>query len=225
MTRSAAAAATRHGARLAVTAELARTGALRRAIRWEPAVAGCVIAALVVVWRQGEVPAAALLRVASLIVLLGLAFVLDDPAARLLDAVPTPWRYRFGLRVIVASGIAAGAFAAACGVVRPDLRGGVGVALEAATTLGIGLLAAVAALRYWGVAEPGVAAGPVIVGFVVMLNALPSSWAMFSDTGPQWAGAHLRWTAMLVVAVVLLVGASSDPARRRRGHRCSQVTR
>jgi hypothetical protein len=200
--------------RLAVAVELARSGALRRAIRWEPAVAGCVIGAVLIVWRHGAAPSLVLLRAASLVLVLGIGFVMDDRSAQLLEAVPTSWRYRYGLRALIAAGFAAGAFAAAMAVLAPDGGTGFGVGLEVATVLAIGLLAAVVALRQWGVEEPGVVAGPVTLGLVGALVTLPSAWPLLVGPGPHWAAAHLRCAAVLLVVVLLLVRVSRDPASR-----------
>jgi hypothetical protein len=154
--------------------------------------------------------------------LLGIVFILDDAAARLLEAVPFAWRCRFGVRVFVALGIAAGGFAAMYAVIDPGVTGGLGVAVEAAAVLGVGLIAAATALRYWGVDEPGVVAGPVTLAFVGMLVSLPKPWPLIVDRGPDWQLAHLRWAAVLLVTVVFLVGASRDPASRRLRHKRSR---
>jgi hypothetical protein len=208
--------------RLAIVAELARSGALRRALRWEPAAAACVLAAALIAWRAGAAPPLVLLRATSLVMVLGIVFILDDRAARLLEAVPFSWRCRFGLRMIVAVGIAAGCFAAMYAVIDPGVTGGLGVAVEAAAVLGVALMATVAALRYWGVDEPGVVAGPVTLAFVGMLVSLPKAWPLIVDRGPDWQPAHLRWSAVLLVTVVSLVGASRDPASRRLRRRRSR---
>jgi hypothetical protein len=211
--------------RLAIAAELARSGALRRAIRWEPAAAACVLAAALIVWRVGSAPPLMLLRAASLVIVLGTMFIVDDRTARSLEAVPFPLRYRLGLRIFGALIIAAGSFVAICGVVGPGATSGLGVALEAAAVLGVGLVAAAAALRHWGVDEPGVVAGAVTLAFVGMLMSLPEAWPLIVDRGPEWSAAHLRWAGVLLVMVVLLIGSSSDPASRRLLPRRTRVTR
>jgi hypothetical protein len=202
--------------RLAVAVELARAGALRRAIRWEPAAGGCAIAAVLVFVREDAADRVVVLRAAVVVVLVGALFVLDDRAAQVLDAVPTTWRYRLTLRVLVALAITGAAFTVLATTVALRIGTSAGVALEEAALLGAGLAAAATAQRRWGVDEPGIVGGVFTFGFAAGLVALPRRWAMLVSPGPQWSSAHLRWAGLLVVVAVALVAVSADAARARR---------
>jgi len=201
--------------RASVAAELVRSGALRRAIRWEPAVAGCAAAGALLAWRHDTPAPLGLLRGLSLAVVLGVLFVLDDPAARMIEAAPMPWRYRLTLRVLVALGIAGPAFLALGAVLAPDVGIGAGVGLEVATVLAIGLAGAAVAFRFWEVDAPGLVTAPIVLGFLGGLALVPPRWALIVVPGPQWPAAHLRWAGVLIAAAVLVALASRDPAARR----------
>ena len=210
-----AAATTRR--RASVAAELVRSGALRRAVRWEPALAGCAAAVALLVWRHDTPAPLALLRGLSLVVVLGVLFVLDDPAARIVEATPVAWRYRLTLRVVVALVIAGPTFLALGAVLAPAVGIGAGVGVEVATVLAIGLAGAAIAFRYWAVDEPGLATAPIVLGFVGALALVPPRWTLIVVPGPQWPAAHVRWAGVLLAAAVLVVLASRDPAARRPG--------
>ena len=149
--------------------------------------------------------------------MLGVLFVLDDPAARIIEATPVSWRYRLTLRALVALMIAGPAFLALDAVLAPGVGIGVGVGVEAATVLAIGLVGAAVAFRYWDVCEPGLVTAPIVLGFVGALAFVPARWALVVGPGPQWPAAHLRWAGVLLAAAGLLVAASRDPAAHRRG--------
>ena len=211
--------------RLSVAAELTRSGALRRAVRWEPAAVGCVAGAALLAWRHDAAAPVDVLRGVSLVVVLGLLFVLDDQAARTVAAVPVMWRHRLALRLLVALAIAGPAFVVLCGVLMPGASTGSGAGLEVATLLCVGMAAAAVAFRYFGVDEPGLVAGPVTLGVVGLLAFVPTRWALLVTPGPDWAAAHLRWAGLLVVAAALLLVASRDPGARRRAVRGAAAAR
>jgi hypothetical protein len=202
--------------RWSVAAELVRSGALSRAIRWEPAAGGCAAAAVLLAWRHDTTGSVDLLRGILLLVVLGAVFVVDDPGTRVVEAVPVPWHFRLTVRIVVAllivgcAGTALGAFLV------DDVQIGAGVGLEGVTILAVGLAVAAVAVRYAGVDEPGVGVAPTVLGFVVALAFVPSRWALMVPAGPQWSAAHLRWALVLVIAAAVIVAAARDPAARRR---------
>lgn len=198
-----------------VAAELLRSGALWRAIRWQPGVAGCAAAGLLLAWRHDTTGQLGLLRVLLLLVVLGAVFVLDDPGARVVEAVPVPWRFRLTVRILISLLVVGIAFSACWAVLGTDVRLGAGVGLEGVTILAIGLAAAAVAMRCSGVAEPGIGAAPIALGFVGAAAFVPPRWALMVSPGPQWADAHLRWALVLVVAAAVVVAAARDPAARR----------
>lgn len=201
--------------RWSVIAELVRSGGLSRVIRWQPAAGGCAAAAVLLAWRGDTTGPVDLLRGPLLLVVLGAAFVVDDPGTRVVEAVPVPWRFRLTVRILVSLLIVCCACAALGAVLVNDVRIGAGVGLEGVTILAVGLAIAALAVRYAGVDEPGVWGAPTVLGLVVALTFLPSQWALMVPAGPQWSSAHLRWALVLVIAAAVIVAAARDPAARR----------
>ena len=95
------------------------------------------------------------------------------------------------------------------------------LALEA---LGLGLagVSAAAGLRAWfDRHQPSYVAVPALVALAVGINSLPRGWAMvpFQTWGSPWEAAQLRWAALALLCVGVLVAALRDPlaARPNRG--------
>lgn len=202
----------------AVTAELVRGGALRRVVRWQPAVAALVVGCALLLRNAGGVHdqagAVALLRGIGAVTVLGAVFVLDDAARRFAEPTQLSARYRLLVRVSIALiGIGVG-FTGASVVLRAHVAAAelAGVALELLAATLLGLAVAAVAARRQGVDEPGVLTAPVVVGGLMAAQFLPQRWALLSPPGAGWAAAHGRWALLLVVAVVCLAVASRDLA-------------
>jgi hypothetical protein len=54
----------------------------------------------------------------------------------------------------------------------------------------------------------------VVLGAAAFAALLPPRWAMFATPDANWRAAHLRWAAVLGVAIVVLALTMRDPARR-----------
>ncbi|MGK3944772.1 ABC transporter [Streptomyces caeruleatus] len=192
--------------------------AVARTVPWRAVGAGAVVGLLVAgLPRLLSGPPDAwlglnVLRAAALVLALGLAFLLDDPARRLTAPVPTRRWVRTGLRVALVVPVAALWWAAALALVPEEARPPLGaVTLEAATTAALALAAAALAVRCTDEPEPGpsVAAGVLTLALLAPL-LLPARWDLFVPLGaPDWEAAHLRWA--VVLAGALLLGAACAP--------------
>lgn len=215
---------TTHRQPIPIWTELARSGALARAVSWQPALGAILIVATVLAWRADDLHdpagAAITLRGVALLLSLGVLFVLDDAAAALVEAVPLRLAFRLGQRVVIAAALCGVGFGVAVLVVRTataetsaSLIGG--VALELLATMLFGLAVAAVAARFWAVNEPGILAVPTVIGLWMALQLLPQGWAVLVAPGPQWADAHLRWTVLLALSAAAIAVASRDRATRR----------
>ncbi len=165
----------------------------------------CVLAA-------GDEPPLAYARLALVPLASAAAFVLDEPAAAAVDALPRSRRRRTASRVSALT-LPLGVWAAA--VIALDVRS---PRTPAAVLLaeGAGLLAvavAVAAvLRLRGRAEPGEAVavllGAGVLGLLVL--PLPQSTVPLFPTDGHWAASGAVWTLLTVAATVTATLASRD---------------
>jgi len=145
------------------------------------------------------------------------AFVLDEPAAGAVDAVPNTRRRRTAART---TAIALPLAVWILGVLALEQRNAVTPAgallVEGAGVLAVAMAVA-AVLRLVGRAEPGeiVASvlGAAMLG-VIIFNPPPHSVPLFPiDDG--WAASTTLWTCLAVAATILVTAASGDPYRRR----------
>ncbi|MEP7019264.1 MAG: hypothetical protein ABI808_01340, partial [Pseudonocardiales bacterium] len=87
----------------ALTAELVRSRALHRVLRWQPALVACVLGGALVLDRAGGVHdqagAVGLLRAVGALSVLGAVFVLDDATRRFSDPTQLSARYRLLVRL------------------------------------------------------------------------------------------------------------------------------
>lgn len=188
---------------------------------------GAAVALVAVTLRglDGAGTATQVLQGVALLLAATLALAVDEPGAEVLDATPTPYARRVGRRLLALAGLAAGLWLLALAVVA--LRGAdvpaVLLTVQALALLSLGL-AVPAALRRWRrMSEPGLVAGPVLIGFLIAVDQLPRSLTLkpLQSWGPPWEVAHLRWAAVLLAGLSVLLVALSDPAtaslRRRPG--------
>ncbi|MFC3573238.1 ABC transporter [Streptomyces yaanensis] len=163
-------------------------------------------------------PALILLRAAALVFALGLAFLLDDPARHLTEAVPTRRPVRTALRMALVAPPAGLCWTAALLLVPGEIRPPAGaVTLEAAALAALALIGAAAAVRFTDEPQPGARVAAMLLATTVLAVLLRPRWALFVAEGdPGWAAAHQRWAVLL--ALILLVGAMllPEPIRRHR---------
>jgi len=196
-----------------------------QAVNWVPPLAGTLLAVAIVAFFLAREPARAgagnlfgllaVLRIAALALALGAGFALDDPAWETLASSPAALPLRRGLRVLLVLAVLALAWAgmlwlaAQAGNPPPRLPA---LALTAESAALVTVALAVAAIR------GGAAAGPAILATVMgmaLLSGRRVTMLVFDPEDPQWTPAHRRWSLLLVLAVVVLVQASRDPAHRR----------
>jgi len=175
---------------------------LQRGVRWRPIVGATGLASLM---AQADFPPVLVLA----IVAGGLALVLDDPAAAILDATPAARPRRRWLRLGLTVPVTAVLWLA---VVQPlwSLR-------TAAPPVGPAnlALAALVAVVLAGAAIGGGAAGaPAALAVALAGFTLPAPLTL-----PVAPGQSRNWTIVLTLAVGCLVIASRDPGTRPRRRR------
>jgi hypothetical protein len=194
--------------------------ALLRSVRWQPTVAAAGIAAVILGVRRDHLGQSAqaitVLRVTALLLAVGVAFALDDRSRRTVQSVPSPAWWRAVGQASVALVPAVAAWLAALGWVstRTDDLPVLGLSLEAAALVTVGLALAAGLVRWRDLVDPGTVAGPVLVVSGLMLAELPARLALMVAPGPAWTAAHLRWLALLVAAGAVVLLAVRDPAAR-----------
>jgi fluoroquinolone transport system permease protein len=207
-----------------------------RTIRWA-ALLGGVAGAHLVLWaakaeltKGGSVPLVPL-RVAAVLLCLGAAFVLDDEAGATVEPAVASLILRRGLRLGLTFPVVGVAWATALATASRLAASGqgtgpiaarsmpvAGLSLEVAALLGVTLAAGAIATRSLGHGKGGVAAGPALLAFLLAILVFGRYWPLYleSPDDPGWTAAHMRWAAILVAGVIVLVTASLDPARRSK---------
>lgn len=204
--------------------------ALRRAtlhsVRWPPALAAALIVTALSIWRRAvfdDLGSALLaLRTTAVLLALGAAFVLDDDAAVSIAAAPTPLWWRRMLRYAVAAifvvpvwtGVVAYATFQQPGL--PWLR----LSLELTVLVALGLTCGSVAARGWDMTDPGMAAALCVLGGAFVAAHLPPWVGLFlQPDSAHWQASTLRWLALLIVCLAVLVATTRDPAHRRTSAR------
>jgi hypothetical protein len=196
--------------------------ALVRAVRWQPVPVVALGVVLLLWWRDDSVVSGSgslwLLRSVALALAAAVPFALDDRSRRTVAAAPTPVAARvvavLGLAVVPAAAV----WAAACAWVA--VRGSRPVPVAALTLEAAGVIAAVVAValvlvRWREVDEPGAVTAPVVLALALLLPRLPDWAALATEPGPGWTAAHLRWAAVLALALATAAVAVTDPGRGR----------
>lgn len=210
-------------------------GPTARTIRWPAVVAGAAAAQLVLWAGKGELSSLegislTPLRVAAVLLCLGAGFIIDDDAGATVEPVVASLALRRGLRMLLALPVLGVGWALTLSVAsrlavwgpgtEPSVTHSLpvaGLTLEAAALLSVALAGGAAAVRWVGQARAGVAAGPVLLGFVMAMLSIGRWWPLFPNPSePGWVVAHVRWAGILVVAAVLFAGLALDPARRSK---------
>ncbi len=207
-------------------------GQKARLVQWKPMAGAAAVGFFVLyqssgAWATG-MPAIIPLRMAALLLCLGAVFLLDDPAAVTVASVPSPLRYRRSLRVLLVSPIVAAAwigqlvyvFVHTTNLLHRDTEGLLpvwGLTLEMVAMMLTGLAIAALSTRWVPEGLGGVAAGPTLLVLLGAAMFLPGQWSLFvgSVDDPQWVASHIRWAVIAVVATLILMYGSRDPAARR----------
>ena len=201
-----------------------------RAIKWGPAaVAGGLALAVLIVpgtLATGLTTAqlTGLLRIAAACGALGIAFILDDPAATSLLTVPASRLTRHLLRAAITLPAAALWWIATLAIATAEAEAAVVAALprgaltvETAALTAIALALAAAGQRYSTGGNTGVIAAPALLIVVAIMWFLPHQVALvLPPADPRWTAAHHRWAALLAAAAIGFLVASREPAPHRR---------
>ena len=205
------------GPRRRVLRELAAAGVLPQVTRWHPVLAGWLLGAAVLGWKADDVHDTAggvtLLRIVAVLLVTSVVGLVDDDAANVLAPVPVPLSWRYSVRFGLAAAAVAAPWAAALLWIRPGQLAAA-LTLECAAMTAFGLAVASGIARWSDARDAGLAAGPAVLGAAILAVLLPPRWAMFATPGGDWRDAHLRWVAVLGVAMAVLALTLRDPARR-----------
>ncbi|MFD6286454.1 ABC transporter [Streptomyces sp. NPDC060205] len=156
------------------------------------------------------------LRAAALVLALGLAFLLDDPARHITSTVPARRPVRVALRVALVAPWAALTWTTALLLVPEESRPPAGaLTLEAAATAVVALAAATLSIRHTRTSEPGAAISTwLLVTGVTAALLLPHDWTLFVTPGdPRWQPTHDHWALLLTVAAIVGARACAEPVR------------
>jgi hypothetical protein len=192
--------------------------AVARSIRWLPLGIAVLLSGSIVALRSGE-PAAGPMQAVALLLACGAGFALDDPAAEVLAASPTPLSRRRSLRLLL--------------VLPPltlfwvlllrwqETEGSeetMALMLVFAGLVGLSLaIAGVAGRTSWLPSGGGVAVSPAILFLMFLSSAIPRRWRPLplGDVPGGWAQIYIRWAGAAAVATLALLMSSRDPAARR----------
>jgi len=189
-----------------------------RGVDWAPVLGGSGFGAAILtvcVVFAADGPPLGHVRLALVALMAAAAFVLDEPAAAVVDAVPATRRRRTAIR---ATTVALPFAVWTGGVAALELRNTetpVGALLvEGAGALAMAVAGA-AILRLAGRIEPGEIVASVLgagILAVLIFNPPPRSVPFF-PVGQGWAASTALWGSLTVAAAVLVVAASRDPFR------------
>ncbi len=194
------------------------------AITWRPVAAGATVGMIILLVpgaltdRLTESNLTTLARLAAICVVLGAAFLLDDPATRSTPTVPTPRLARTLVRVALAGPVLALWGALMLGLVtttgRHDAAAQLpigGLTLEAGALLAVAFALAVLAQRRDDAGNTGVVAAPAVLVLVVVAWLLPRPVALLLSPGdPAWTASHYHWTVVLAIALVTFLWAGHE---------------
>jgi fluoroquinolone transport system permease protein len=183
------------------------------------------VALLAVTWTglDDGGTAVTVLRGVAVLLAAALALAVDEPAAALLDATPTPMVQRLAARLALCAVVVLPAWTVA--LAAASLRGAdvplVAMTLELAALGALGLAVPLALRRWWRLPEPALVVGPLLLGALLAAAHLPRRLALLPAVplDPAWDAAHLRWSVLLLAALGLLVAGLADPATARVARR------
>jgi hypothetical protein len=175
-----------------------------------------VAALLVDSWAVPNGPGSALLWFALAAFATAAAFVMDEPSAQVVDAVPVPRRTRTARRLLVGMVPVASWLGGTAAVA----RWGSGLSWSALAVTGGGLLvttlAAATALRRSGQDAPGELVAACAGGVVVLamaVGAVPRVGPLLESADPS-SRSSVVWVALAVTGVALIFWGGADPLTR-----------
>lgn len=183
-----------------------------------PVAAACVLVTVTVhLFDDGY--AAQVLRGVGVLLACAWASAMDDPMGEVAAGSAYPRRVRSAARAAVGLAVVAPLWAGTALLAegRTEELSLLPLALEAAG-LGLTGVAGAAGLRAWSDRhQPSYLVVPALVALAVGINSLPRGWAMvpFQTWGPPWEAAQVRWAALALLCVGLLVAALRDPMAGR----------
>ncbi|MFF3330195.1 ABC transporter [Streptomyces sp. NPDC002888] len=159
----------------------------------------------------------AVLRIVALAGVLGLAFLLDDPARHTTTGVPVRRPVRAGLRLALVAPLAALWWTAALFLIPAGSRPPAAfLTLEALGLAACALALPAIAIRFTREAEPGRGTAFWLGIATLAVGLVPDRWGLFLAEGtPQWGPAHVRWAVLLGVAAAMWAMSLPEPLRRR----------
>lgn len=189
-----------------------------RGVDWTAVVASSTIGAAILTGCatfSGHEPPFGYLRLALIALGAAGAFVLDDPAAAVVDSVPCTRRHRTAARATAA---ALPFLVWTVGVVAVDMRT-TGAPVAALLSEGAGVLAVAvtlaAVLRQFGHTDPGEIVASVMGSALlaeIIFRPPPRSVPLF-PVGDGWAVSTALWCSVTVAAVALVFLVSREPYR------------
>lgn len=189
-----------------------------RGVDWAAVLAGSTLGAAILaccVAFAADGPPFGYVRLALVALVGAAAFVLDEPAAAAVDAVPATRRRRTAAR---ATAVAVPFTVWAGGVLALEQRSAVtpvgALLVEGAGVLAVAVAMA-AVLRLAGRIEPGEIVASVLGAVmlaVLIFNPPPRSVPLF-PVGDGWAASTALWSALAVAAATLVLATSRDPYR------------
>jgi hypothetical protein len=188
---------------------------------WLPTVAAWVVGAVVVVILR-ERGAAAPLQAVSILFASGAGFALDDPAAELLSASPTPLLRRRIARLALVIPPTVAIWVALVAVQGPaNGRETWAVVAMFAGLLGLSLSFAGVAERRSTSGRGGIVAAPGVMILLVASSLVPHRWRPLpmGDVPGGWTQIYLRWGAAAAIGVLVLLWSSRDRAHGSLRHR------
>ncbi len=149
----------------------------------------------------------------------GIGFALDDPAAEIVAASPTSLIRRRVIRILITVSITIVVWLMVAAVVATSMRNRFptyDIVIEIAALAAIGLSTSASVQRRTDSPGGPTAALVVLVGPAFMSGVVFRDVRVFPSLVP---GQELseRWVWLAVVALIVLISASRDPAGRRRG--------
>lgn len=195
------------------------------AVRWGP-VAGALASAAVLVgldltvWPRG--PGSELGWLVAGLLGGSAALALDDPAAGVTRAVPTPRRRRAAIRLVVAAGVVGAWCLYVARTAHATRAEGLPTSWVTLAVIGSGVIAlcvgVACSVGRTGDGQPGaVVASTALVGMLgLMLLPLPGGVAAY-DASSRWTDATALWSALGAFGVAALAWGAADPWQRFPG--------
>jgi hypothetical protein len=191
--------------------------AVRRAPLLAPALAAVVLVAVSWPWQDSG---RAIDVLNGLAVLLACAWAgtTDDPAGEVAAAAPYPLGVRATARLVVGLAVVVPIYVVGAVVAQARFAPTPLTAqLAEAVGYGVAAVAIGSALRAWRDQHaPSYAASVALLGVALATFMLPRGWDMVGPQtwGPPWTAALLRWTALVLLGIGIIIAALRDPAAR-----------